>query len=487
MRPQALGLGQTLCGGSVGEQALGRIANDTRALNELFDRKRIGEHGRAAGRQRVVGAGNIIAKRFGAPSAHKDGAGVANAAEQAHRILAVQLQVLGRHGVHGLDGGSHIGGHHDGSFVIERGARDLGTRGLRHQDVDAGLDLARKLLVASHQIAGRQRIVLGLGHQVCRDHHGFGRGIGQHADLGRAGDHVDSHVARDNLLGSGNKSVTRTGDLVDTRNGLGTVRQRGHGLSAAHHIDFVHAAELCRGERVGADQAVLLRRRHHNHALDAGNLGGNGIHEHRGGILRATARHVDAGRGKRGHLNAEHRAVRARGKPALLDLALVELTNLARGLLERRDKRGVEAFERGIDLLLRQTEALQLNAVKTLTAIAHRGIAVGAHIGHDIAGSVDDVLRQHTLAVELVGNEALAGSKLDGLHIGIPYRSRLRLKKREAGRRRQSARSPDVGTPVRARAIVPSPRRAQNACPSRPRPGDLRGCARADPGERHPG
>lgn len=199
----------------------------------------------------MIGAGNIIAERLGTPSAHKDGAGVANTAEQAHRVLAVQLQVLGRHGVHRLDGGSHVGGYHDSALVIERGTRDLGTRGLRHQDVDTRLDLARKLLVAGHQIAGCQRVVLGLRHQVCRDHHGLGRGIGQHADLGRTGDHIDTHVTRDNLLGSGNKSVARTGDFIDARNGLGAVRQRGHSLSAAHHIDLVHAAELCRGERVG--------------------------------------------------------------------------------------------------------------------------------------------------------------------------------------------------------------------------------------------
>ena len=98
----------------------------------------------------MVGTGNVIAERLGAPSAHKDGTGVANAAEQAHRILAVQLKVLRRHGVHGLDGGGHVGGDHDGAFVVERGARDLGTRRLRHQNVDAGLDLTRKLLVASH-------------------------------------------------------------------------------------------------------------------------------------------------------------------------------------------------------------------------------------------------------------------------------------------------------------------------------------------------
>ena len=433
MCPQALGLGQALRSGSVGEQALGRIANDTRALDELLRRKRVGEHGSAAGRQRVVGAGNVIAERLGAPSAHKDGAGVANAAEQAHRILAVQLQVLGRHGVHRLDGGSHVGGHHDGALIVERGARDLGTRRLRYQNVDTRLDLTRKLLVAGHQIAGRQRIMLGLGHQVGRDHHGLGRGVGQHADLGGTGDHIDTHVTRNNLFGSGDKGVARAGNLVDARNGLGTVRQCGHGLGAAHHIDLVHAAELCRGERVGADQAVLLRRGHHDHAFDAGHLGGNGVHKHGGGILRATARHIDAGRRERGHLNAEHRAVRARSKPALFDLALVELANLACSLFERRDKGGIKAFERGIDLLLRQTEALQLNTVKTLAVIAHRGIAVGTHVCHDIAGGVDDVLRQHALTVELVGNEALTGSKLDGLHIGIPYRSRFCSKNERPG------------------------------------------------------
>ena len=191
--------------------------------------------------------------------------------------------MLGRDGVHGLDGGSHVGGHHDGAFVIERGARDLGTRGLRRQNVDARLDFARKLLVAGHQIAGCQRIVLGLGHQVGRDHHRLGRGIGQHADLGGTSDHIDSDVARDNLLGGGNKGVARAGNLVDTRNGLGAVRQRGHSLGAAHHIDFVHAAELCRGKRIRADQAVLLRRRHHDHAFDAGHLGGNGVHKHGSG------------------------------------------------------------------------------------------------------------------------------------------------------------------------------------------------------------
>lgn len=139
--------------------------------------------------------------------------------------------MLGRHGVHRLDGGSHVVGHHDDALVIERGARDLGTRRLRDQDIDTRLDLARKLLVAGHQIASCQRIVLGLRHQVGRNHHGLGRGVGQHADLGGTGNHIDTHITRDNLLGGGDKGVARAGNFVDARNGLGTVRQRGHGLA----------------------------------------------------------------------------------------------------------------------------------------------------------------------------------------------------------------------------------------------------------------
>ena len=227
-------------------------------------------------------------------------------------------------------------------------------------------------------------------------------------------------------------------------------------------------------------------RRHHDHALNAGHLGGNGVHEHGGGILRATARHIDAGGSERGHLDAEHGAVRTRGKPALLDLALVELANLARGLFDRGDKGRIEALERGVDLLLRQTKALQLDTVKTLAVVTHRGIAVSTHVGHDIAGGVDDVLRQHALAVELIGNEALTGASLM-VFISVSPIDRGCVRKREAGRRRQSTRGPDVRAPVRARAIVPSPRRAQNACPSRQPPGDRPGCERADPGARHPG
>jgi hypothetical protein len=39
--------------------------------------------------------------------------------------------------------------------------------------------------------------------------------VGEHADLARAGEHVDAHVAHDELLGGGDVRVARTDDLVD--------------------------------------------------------------------------------------------------------------------------------------------------------------------------------------------------------------------------------------------------------------------------------
>ena len=189
--------------------------------------------------------------------------------------------------------------------------------------------------------------------------------------------------------------------------------------------------------------------------------------------MRASARHVDAGRSKRGHLDAEHGAIRARGKPALLDLALVELANLCGGLLERRDKRGVQALKRRIDLLLRQTETLKVNTVKTAAIVAHRRVALGAHAGHDLLGRSHDILGQHALAIELVDAQQLARCQLDGLHL-----KQSCLYWASAPMLRQNRYMP---------ATEPSPQRARNGDAPPQRPAARPRCARADPNGRHRG
>ena len=73
----------------------------------------------------------------------------------------------------------------------------ISARGLWAKDLERRLDTARELGALSYEVARRQRIVLGLGHEIGSDHGCLGARVGEHADLGGARDHVDAHIARD--------------------------------------------------------------------------------------------------------------------------------------------------------------------------------------------------------------------------------------------------------------------------------------------------
>ena len=105
----------------------------------------------------------------------------------------------------------------------------LGNRGLHGIGV-----LSRE----RDQVAACQRVVLGLGHKIDSDKSWISGFVGHDAYLGRTGDHVDSHVARNELLRGGHECIARTRDLVDRGDLFGAVRKRGHRLSAAHAVDL---------------------------------------------------------------------------------------------------------------------------------------------------------------------------------------------------------------------------------------------------------
>ena len=430
MRPEALTLGERLRRRRVAEQTSGRIAYDRRAFDEIVDRKRAGEEGGAARRQRVIRAGHIVAKRLGAPGPHEDRTRVTDTTQKPESILAVKLKVLRRHRVHRVDRRGYVRGDDDGPLVVERSARDLLARALRHEELDGALDLCRKSGVAGDEIAGGKRIVLCLSHEIGCDHGRLGGGIGEHADLGWTGDHIDSHIARDELLSRGHVGVTGTSDDIDLFDALGAVGERGDGLGASHGIDLVHACDARCSERLGRDATglahlrVVLRGRHHHDALHAGDLGRNDVHEHRGGVLRATARHVDTGSSHGRHLDAEHRAVGARREPRLLDLALVKRADLRRRLLERSAEAWTHELERALQRLLGQAQPLELDAIELFRITAQGIVAALTHILHDGARRGNDGVGQHALANELPRAKALAGCQGDSLHATSNQRKR---------------------------------------------------------------
>ena len=421
MRPQALRLREALGRRGVREQARGRVADHRGLLDEVVDGQRAGEGRGAARGQRVVGAGHVVAQRLAAPGAHEDGPRVADGAEQPHRVGAVQLEVLGRDRVDGLEGGGHVGSDHDRPLLGEGRGGDVAAGVGGEQRLGRPLHALGEGGVAGDEVACGERVVLRLGHEVRGDHGGLGRGVREHAHLRGAGDHVDADIARDQALGSGDVGVAGPGHLLHPRDRLGAVRERRYGLRPADGVDLVHAAHLGRGERVGGDGAgprrgVALRRRDHDHAAHPGDLGGDGVHEDGRGVLRAAARHVDARRRHRRHLHAEHGAVGARGEPALPDLAFVEVADLRGGLLERGQEGGVEPLERRVDLHVGQAEVRHVHAVELAAEAAQGLVPAGAHLVDDPLGRSRDVRRHGALAREHARLQALARRERDGPH-----------------------------------------------------------------------
>ena len=359
----------------------------------------------------MVGAGHVVSQGLGAPGAHEDGAGVADLAQEAHGVLAVQLQVLGGHHVDGLGGRVKRLGHHDDAAVVQARAGDVLARGLGHQALGGRKDAVGQRGVAGHQVAAGKRVVLGLSHEVGCHHHGVGRGVGQHADLRGAGHHVDAHVARDVALGGRHVGVAGADNLVARGDGLGAVGHGADGLGAADGVDLVDAGQGRGGQGVGREGPVTLGRGHHDHARHAGHLGGNGVHEHGGGVLGAAAGHVDGGGGHRRHLDAQQRPVRARGEPGLLALLLVEGQDLVAGAGEGLQKLRVHHGGRGLDQLVRHAEALGAGAVEARAVLAHRGVPAVAHVAHDVLGGVHDLARQCPGAVEVGLSEGAAAGE----------------------------------------------------------------------------
>ncbi len=94
MRREAFSLGERDGGGSDAMQ--GRVIGGgvSGALQEVEHGEAGGELGGAAGRQDVVGAGDVISDRFGRVRAEEDGASVADLAEHRIGVGEDELQVF---------------------------------------------------------------------------------------------------------------------------------------------------------------------------------------------------------------------------------------------------------------------------------------------------------------------------------------------------------------------------------------------------------
>src|SRR5690606_20337824 len=132
----------------------------------------------------------------------------------------------------------------------------------------------------------------------------------------------------------GDIDIAGADDLVDLRHAFGAVRQCGDGLGATHGEYAIDTGDGGGGEHQFVDFATGRRHRH-DHFGDASDLRRDRIHQHRRGIRRLAAGHINADAIERRDFLAEHGTVVLAVLPRILLLLLVVAANAVRGALPR--------------------------------------------------------------------------------------------------------------------------------------------------------
>jgi len=225
--------------------------------------------------------------------------------------------------------------------------------------------------------------------------------VGDDPPLRRAGDAVDAHRAEHEALGGGDVGVAGPDDLGDGRDGLRAVRERRHGLGAADAIDLLDAGQLGRGQHQRIQLAVG-RGHHHDDARHAGDLGGDGVHEHGAGIGGQAPRHIEPD-------GFDRRPAPAELDAHLIGVALVhrQLAGVVLGNTVGRDLQSVQClgaagFARGAYLRRAdaQSELAEVDAIELLRQVDERRIAARAHVGNDRRDGGADIVGGFALFAE---------------------------------------------------------------------------------------
>ena len=212
---------------------------------------------------------------------------------------------------------------------------------------------------------------------------GVAAAVGNDQDLTGAGDHVDVHQAEYLPLGLRHVGVAWAHDLVHLGHGLRAVGQGGHRLRAAHAKDPVHPGNGRGGQDHRVDVPAAGRGRDHHHLAAAGQLGGDGVHQHAGGVGGGAAGDVEPHPVQGRHLLAQDHAGALGNNKALPDLPAVEVLDAVRGLLQNGPEVRSQIRRRGLEAAGGNLEIRQLRLVKLLGVPAQGGVPLLPHGAED--------------------------------------------------------------------------------------------------------
>ena len=282
----------------------------------------------------------------------------------------------------------------EGATIGQRGFDRLATRHGRQQLFDARLDAFDESGVGTDQDGLRQLVVFGLREKIHRNPVRIAGTVGDDEDFRGTGHHVDADDAENTTLGRRHVGIAGADDLVDLRHRLRAISQRPDRLRPAHGEYAIDAGQTGRRQH----QRVLFaaRRRHdHDQFLDAGHLGRNRVHQYGRRIGCLATRHVETDAIERRDHLAEHGAVGFGVGPAVELLFLVVDAHALRRRFKRGTLRGRQAVERRLHFRPRQFEighAARTQAIETVGALDHRGIAARLDVGQDAGDGAFDTL-----------------------------------------------------------------------------------------------
>ncbi|MNS71641.1 hypothetical protein D3C72_1050170 [compost metagenome] len=232
--------------------------------------------------------------------------------------------------------------------------------------------------------------MLGLADQVRGHDGGVGRGVGNDADLRRAGKDIDAHATKQHALGLRHEFVAGPYDDVGGPAGEQTVGHGGDGLHAAQRHHGIHAGHLHGVQDLRMDPFAAVGRGARDDHGHAGRLGGGDAHIGRGDVRIAprgdiAARHIHGNQplsggkaGRKLHLKLAHRC----------HLRLREPAHLAGGEFNVAFDAGGDGRGPLLDLIGGHQD-IPFPFVELPGVVAHRGLAAGLdpgqHFGSDFA------------------------------------------------------------------------------------------------------
>ena len=186
-------------------------------------------------------------------------------------------------------------------------------------------------------------------------------------------------------------------------------------MCAADLEYLIHAGHLCRRQNDRIDLTLGVGGRHHHQLLDTGDFGGDGVHQHRGGVSGSAAGDVKTGPIHGDDFLAHEDAVLVVDDEAVAHLMGVELANIGGGFFQNLNEAGIHSGHRFIDFFRCDLQGGELGFVKLFAVFKQGLVAVLTNICNNICHNIRDIEGRLHPGENLVGADLAVFHDLDHL------------------------------------------------------------------------